>query len=238
MMMNSKSSLGGFIPLTVLLATACNPSTANEQALATIDGSEITHREVLENLEITASAPTRRADPAKLQMTLETLVQRRILAQEAKRQGLEKDATFHFAMRRAEEILLIEALQRNVAKAMRKPDPAEISAYIQRQPSRFDHRYRLLLADGGTQSELDSFTLPPGNDVAALAKVGDEIVIEGRKWTVVRRFEDPINALDARRLALDEMVQRHVQNSLAGLESKRRSNGVVRYRTGWGPSAL
>jgi len=219
-----------------LLIAACSDSMGNEQALAMVDGSEITHREVVENLGSAASDPTDRADFTKLNLTLETLVKRRLLAQEAKRKNLQKDATFHFAMRRAEEVLLIEALQRNVAKTMRKPDSGEISAYIQSQPTRFERRYRLFLANGDGQSELDSFDLPPDNDLSAQAIVGNEIVIGGRRWTVVRRLEDPIKPQNARRLAMDEMIQRHVQNALAGLESKRRSKGVVRYRTGWGPS--
>lgn len=216
--------------------TACNPSHMNEQALATVDGSEITYRDVNENLGDNAADPAWRSDPAKLNLTLESLVQRRLLAQEARRQGLEKDATFHFAMRRAEELLLIEALQHKLAKKLGKPDPAKVSAYIRRQPWRFADRYRLILDDGTMRSELDSFTLSPDNSLLARTAVGKEIVIKGRKWTVAGRVKDPIDPANARKLAEDEMVQQQVRNSLAALERQRRRQGLVRYRTGWGPA--
>lgn len=222
--------------LIFLALTACNRSGGNEQALAVVGDSEITHREVVENLDIRAADRTWSVDRGKLNLTLETLVQRRLLAQEARRQGLEKDATFHFAMRRAEEILLVEALQRKISKTIKRPSLAQISTYIRHQPWRFADRYRLLLVDGNIQLELDSFTLPRDNDLYARANVGNEIVIAGRRWVVVRRFEDPIDPMIARQLAVDGMVQTQVLNSLADLESQRRSSGVVRYRTGWGPS--
>ncbi|MBA1373917.1 hypothetical protein [Sphingomonas ursincola] len=219
-----------------LAMTACNPSGMNEQALATVDGSEITYRDVNENLGDYAADPAWRTDPAKLNLTLESLVQRRLLAQEARHQDLEKDATFHFAMRRAEELLLIEALQRKLAKKLGKPDPAKVSAYIRRQPWRFADRYRLVLDDGTMRSELDSFTLSPDNSLLAKTEVGKEIVIKGRSWTVVGRVKDPIDPVDARKLAEDEIVQRQVRNSLAALERQRRRQSLVRYRTGWGPA--
>src|SRR4051794_39078150 len=87
----------------LLLSAACRPQHADHQIIATVNGQDITVRDVW--VDVTASdlrdAQIKSAEPAELRK----LIDLKLLAQQARRQGLDAEPDVVALLRRAQEVV-------------------------------------------------------------------------------------------------------------------------------------
>ena len=132
------------IAFTCLALGACKfphgaPKAPTGQVAATVDGKEITVRDL--NTELAGRLPT---DPKQQklaqQQALQAIVNRKLLAMAAAKQGLQKTPEFALQQQRLNDTLLAETLQQKLAEAVPAPTPEEVSAYIAANPDTFAQR--------------------------------------------------------------------------------------------------
>lgn len=134
------------VPAACLAITACklpwsagSGKTPSGQVVATVDGKEITIRDLKAELK-NVNAPSPQAMKSAEQQALQGIVNRKILADAALKQKLDQTPEFAQEKQRATEILLVQALQTKLVNAVPKPSAEEISRYIVDHPDIFSQR--------------------------------------------------------------------------------------------------
>jgi peptidyl-prolyl cis-trans isomerase C len=138
--LNMRSSVVALCGL--LLLSACGPGapkTPTGQVVATVGSREITQRELrLEMGSFKARNPEEQK--AAEQDALKRIIQRVILADEARAQGLEKDPNFVLLSQRGIDTLLIHLLETRIAASVPSPTVEEAEQYQQTNPNLFANR--------------------------------------------------------------------------------------------------
>lgn len=115
------------------------------QVVATVDGNEITRRDLLSELQ--ALGGRSEADLKATQSSLvAALVDRKLLDQEARREKLDKNPEFLAAEQRQHDVLLASMLAQTFAARTPKPDANAVQQFIAENPQMFGGR-KLLLAN-------------------------------------------------------------------------------------------
>lgn len=122
----------------LLLSSACQKK-ASGQTVAVVNNEEITSSDLnaelsTENLPLTGTTQQARAQ------ALQNLIDRRLLAEQARSQGLDKSPDFINQQRRTTEDLLIRMLLTRQAGTSAVPSPDEISHYQASHPNMFANR--------------------------------------------------------------------------------------------------
>ncbi|MGH7010262.1 MAG: hypothetical protein ACREEX_05440, partial [Caulobacteraceae bacterium] len=140
-----KTTIGLIAAMATAMATAgCHPGLIHGKAptgevAATVDGHEITVRELEAEMQ-GLKAPNAKAYKAAEEATLERMVERTILADEARKQGLENTPDFAMAKQRAIDSLLVEALAVKFQKSVPAPTREEAQAYVTENADAFANR--------------------------------------------------------------------------------------------------
>jgi EpsD family peptidyl-prolyl cis-trans isomerase len=109
------------------------------QVVATVDGTDITVHEL--NAEIAlAQAPASVPRATVEKAALQRIVERKMLADVASKQGLDKNPNFILARRRTDEGLLVQALQGSIASKVPQVTTAEADKYVAAHPAQFAER--------------------------------------------------------------------------------------------------
>lgn len=121
-----------------VLLIGCQRSQPTGQVVATVNGIEITQRDVA--AELTASPPGD-GDPKDVQArALQAVIMRKLLLAEAEKQGMDKSEDYGMLSRRADEILLGKALLSTWARAHPAPTATEIAQFQSANPQIFGER--------------------------------------------------------------------------------------------------
>lgn len=126
-----------------LFAAACGAEPTG-QTVAVVNGEEISVAELNQELQtanVPASADRKQVMPALLQRVID----RRLLAQQASEQGVDRTPEFLNRQRRLEEELLIALASKRQADSIRIPDQRAVDAFIAANPGLFAQRTRLQL---------------------------------------------------------------------------------------------
>jgi peptidyl-prolyl cis-trans isomerase C len=127
-----------------LLATAGCGEKASGQVVAVVNGEEITLDEL--NSEVSATNANAVADKKMfMRQLLQQVIDRRLLAQAAKAQGLDKDPVYLTQQRRMNEDLLVRLYAKKASDTIPVPDAAAIERYIADNPAMFAQRTRYAL---------------------------------------------------------------------------------------------
>ena len=133
--------MGQRIVLAIVLAvfvSACQKK-AEGQTVAVVNNEEITASDL--NAELTSeNAPVTGTTNEMRAQALQKLIDRRLLAQEAKAEGLDKSPDFLNQQRRSTEDLLINMLVSRKVNTAQIPSPDEISRYEASKPEAFSNR--------------------------------------------------------------------------------------------------
>lgn len=122
--------------------TGCN-RTPTGQVVATVEGSEITRRDLI--TELKALGGRSDTDLKAVQSGLvTTLVDRQVLIDEAKRQKLDKNPDFLAADKRQRDVLLATMFAQSMAAHAKAPDAGAVQAFIASNPQMFGARKILL----------------------------------------------------------------------------------------------
>lgn len=120
-----------------LLATACQKK-ASGQTVAVVNNEEITTSDL--NAELASENATSANSPQARQLALQNLISRRLLAQQAHSDGLDKSPDFLNQQRRANEELLIKMLIGRQVNTSQVPTAEEISQFENEHPGMFAKR--------------------------------------------------------------------------------------------------
>lgn len=130
--------------VAALLATTGCGKKATGQVVAVVNGDEITLDEL--NAELNGVNLAQNADKKlAMRQLLQQVVERRLLAQAAKEQGLDRDPAYVTQQRRMNEDLLVRMFAKKSADTIPVPTAAEIDKYIADHPMAFASRTRYKL---------------------------------------------------------------------------------------------
>lgn len=132
-----RTSIIATVALGIAIAGCSKKPT--DQVVAIVNGEEISLPEL--NAELgNAQVPEGVDKKAVQKQLLQRLVDRRLLAQAAKEQGLDRDPAFIVDQRRMQESLLVEKLAKKTNDSIPVPTAAEIDKFITGNPSLFAQR--------------------------------------------------------------------------------------------------
>jgi EpsD family peptidyl-prolyl cis-trans isomerase len=143
-----------------LLASGCQKK-ASGQTVAVVNNEEITASDLNAELANNNVSPTGTTQQVRAQ-ALQGLIDRRLLAQQAKADGLDKSPEFVNQQRRATEELLIKMLLMKQVNTAQVPSPNEINQFEASHPNMFANR------EAWTLQQL---VFPLQKDPAVLAKI-------------------------------------------------------------------
>jgi peptidyl-prolyl cis-trans isomerase C len=133
-----KTTILALVLAASLLAACGNRDQPSRQALASVNGQEITVLQLNEELQ-RANVQAAQQDSAGKQL-LEALIDRQLLQNAAARDKLERDPKVMQAIERARALIVAQAyLQRKIG-AIDKPTAAEVSDYYHKHPEFFARR--------------------------------------------------------------------------------------------------
>lgn len=141
-----KLSRGAAVAAAVSLAltlSACDKKTGG-QVVAIVNGEEISISELNQELQ-GANVPEGAQKQDLQRAVLQRIVDRRLLAQEAKEQGIDRDPAYLARQRRMNEELLVNMYARRAASSVKLPESAAIEKFIRENPGAFSQRSRLTL---------------------------------------------------------------------------------------------
>jgi peptidyl-prolyl cis-trans isomerase C len=114
------------------------------QVVAVVNGEEITLPEL--NAELSEIKGAAIADKkAVRQQVLQQIIDRRLMAQIAKEEGMDRDPAYIMRERRMQEELLVQMYGAKSADAVRVPDAGAVQKYVQDNPSMFSQRTAYLV---------------------------------------------------------------------------------------------
>lgn len=141
--MKVKAALLSGTLAAVLLISGCHKEPKG-QILAIVNGEEISLQEL--NAELQGARIPDSVDRDKLRkQVLQRLIDRKLIVQKAREQGLDKTPEFVTQQRRLEENLLVTMLGQKIASTVPMPDDRDITQYIADNATQFAGRQRLLL---------------------------------------------------------------------------------------------
>lgn len=152
--------------MSVLLA-GCDKKPQGQVA-AVVNGDEITLQEI--NAEIGNANIPAGADAKQVQRTaLQRIIERRLLAQSAREDGLDKTPEYLIRSRQIDDALLVQLLGQRTEKTFQVPAQSAIDSYMAKNPSMFANR-KIFIVDR------IQFALPA--DMAQLKSLEDDHSME------------------------------------------------------------
>lgn len=121
---------------------SCGNGKPSGQVVATVGKEEITTLDLQTEMS-GFQAPNPAARKAAEQQALQQIIQRKILAQAAKKQKIEQTPEFARLRARADELLLVKTWQDTLARAVPPPNADEAQDYINKHPDSFGARKRI-----------------------------------------------------------------------------------------------
>ena len=134
---------------------------AQGQVVAVVDGKEITSSELNAELQSMNVPNNEQGREQAKNAALDVLISRTILTNVARERKLDQSPTYIMQKRRADEALLVQTLQRDIASRVSVPTRADAMAFIAATPDLFAQRKVYTL-------DQIAFAVPQGN--AALLK--------------------------------------------------------------------
>lgn len=153
----------------LMMLSACDKK-ATGQSVAVVNGEEISAGELNAELQAANLPPSADQKIAKTQM-LQNIINRRLLAQQARKDGIDKSPDFLSRERRMTEQLLIAMDAERTAGSQKLPDQAAIDAYIAAHPEDFAQRQILMLQQIAIDPPSDPRKLAPLKDAHSLDAV-------------------------------------------------------------------
>jgi peptidyl-prolyl cis-trans isomerase C len=137
--------LGAVSVASMAILSACGEGDAEPtgQVVATVDGEEITQADLAAEL---STVPGGNENPQLRDQAIQALVNRALLAAEAKRNGMDEGPAAAIAQRRLEQVALIDRLQGEARSQVPVPSPTEAQNYVTQNPASFAQR-RIFIVD-------------------------------------------------------------------------------------------
>ncbi|MEE4538150.1 MAG: EpsD family peptidyl-prolyl cis-trans isomerase [Erythrobacter sp.] len=150
-----------------LALSACSKE-ATGQVVAVVNGEEITLQEVNAELQ-GANLPEGADREAAQRAALQRVVDRRVLAQAAREEGLDETPEYYLRQRQLSETLLLQMLSQKVEQTTEVPEQDEIDQYISDNPALFADRQIFLL---------DRIQFPAPGDMSQLSVLENDMSMD------------------------------------------------------------
>jgi peptidyl-prolyl cis-trans isomerase C len=125
--------------MAAMMLSGCGSKTPNGQVIATVNGDDITRRDLAAELQAN-KAPATIDIKAVQPVVTEQIVNRKLLVEEAKRQGLDKTPDYLAAEQRSQELILAQQLVSKWASQITQPSDADLQGFIDSNPQMFANR--------------------------------------------------------------------------------------------------
>jgi hypothetical protein len=219
--------------LAGLLVAACDPHAVDGQVLATVEGVEVTRRDLI-------------AEPRKVGDTTEDVLQkiidRKLLVANAYKQDVDADPDYLAAFRKAREELLVDALKRKMARKLPQPGLKDLLHFAEQRPWMFARRELITLVPSeaplgeGGEKLIDTAQLDKAYwDI--LSVPGKPITIDGVPYRIAARSRVPLSPQNdedqSRALWAEDKIDQQVRSLLEASHAR----GAVKYGQGMGPGA-
>ncbi len=113
---------------------ACGKKSPEGQTVATVNGEDITQSEL--NLELASAGVSAANKELAQQQVLQAMIDRKLIAQQAIKDGVDKNPQFVLAERRMREILIAQRAVQSAAAGMNQPPSEnEINTYLEKHPT-------------------------------------------------------------------------------------------------------
>ena len=178
--MTSRVLVGALAAIT--LATSGCQKEATGQTVAVVNGEEISQNELNAELAL-ANVPESADRKAIMPQLLQRIVDRRVLAQKAIEEGVDRNPEYLTRQRRMNEELLIGLYTKRRADAVKAPTPQEIDRFIAENPGMFQQRAVLSLNQIQFDTPADMTLLEPMRDDSSLEEVGATLTSLGIPFT-------------------------------------------------------
>ena len=175
------------VALAVLLS-GCQKK-AEGQTVAVVNGEEITASELNAELASENAAVTGTTQQVRAQ-ALQKLIDRRLIAQQAKTEGLDKSPEFLNRERRADEDILIDMLVSRKLSTAQVPSAADISKFEASRPGVFSNRETWTLQQIIYPLPKDKALLAKLNAAKSLDEVAQALTASGIQFTRATRKLD------------------------------------------------
>jgi len=156
-----KKTIGYLALACALTMTSACGKKATGQVVAVVNGEEISQQEL--NAEIrTLNVPASADKKLVAAQTLQRLIDRKLLVQKAKADGLDRTPEYLLQSRRVSDDLLIGLMSNKAGKQVSVPDQAAVNSYIASHPGIFSGRKRY---------QLDQIGFPMPRDLSVLKQL-------------------------------------------------------------------
>jgi peptidyl-prolyl cis-trans isomerase C len=149
-MMKPLTHLIGMPVLCAALGLAALPACGNKageakpgQALASVNGEEITVLQLNEELQRAGVGPAQQEAASK--QLLQALIDRQLLQTAAAREKLDRDPRVMQAIERARALIVAQAYMQKRVGNQARPTPAEVEDYFNKNPQFFTHRKQFVM---------------------------------------------------------------------------------------------
>ena len=156
--MSHKVGAGILLAGIALALGACGEKAPQGQVVATVNGQEVTLQEVNTELQ-GAQLPPNMAKEEAQRIALQRVIDRKLLAAEARERGLDKTPDYIAQQVKLDETLLAQQLVRQQANQIGQPTQAELAAFRNENPNVFTQRQQL---------QVDQIRLQPPRDASVL----------------------------------------------------------------------
>lgn len=181
-MRKNLSVIAGALASAVLVGglAGCQKA-ATGQVAAVVNGEEISQQEL--NAELaTVKLPDGADKTAVRNQALQRIVDRRILAQQAKTGGIDRDPEYLMRQRQLNEALLIQLYAKKTQDTLRIPDTAAVDRYIAANPQMFANRTMFYVDQISFPTPQDPSFLPSLNEVHSLDGVAAALKAKGIEY--------------------------------------------------------
>lgn len=144
-----------FILLASLGIVGCGETPPTGQVVAVVNGEEITTAEL--RTEAEARGVTNAAVRSARAEVLRAVVDRKLLAQAAKREKLDQEVQFVLARRRAEEGYLADLLKQGAISAVEQPSDSDVAQFLNAHPRAFAERTIFEISQVDLSSAVEPF---------------------------------------------------------------------------------
>lgn len=132
------------VPLSLSLVLAACDKKPTGQVVAVVNGEEISQSELNQELQ-GANIPANADKKQVMRDVLQRVIDRRLLAQAAKEQGIDRDPAYVSMQRRMSEDLLVQMSAKKASDSIKVPDAAAIDKFVAENPAMFGQRMKLKL---------------------------------------------------------------------------------------------
>jgi EpsD family peptidyl-prolyl cis-trans isomerase len=170
------------------------------QVAAVVNGDEITFPEI--NAELAGADIPANANKEEVQKAaLQRIVDRRLLADAARAEDLDKSQEFLVRKRQLEDALLVQLLGEKLGRTTSVPTDREIDAYMQKHPATFAQR---------TVYKIDRIQFEAPSNPAILKGLADDHsmdAVAARLKGLNLKFDRQLAQMDSARLGEDRLKQ-------------------------------